>query len=114
MVKMSVYYRFNKEAYFDHDYYQIHHYRLTKSILGQYGLVRLELDRCIASAGGGVPTFVAVTHCYFETYRQAQDALVLGCVRLMVDLPNYTNITPELILSEISSSSQIPTDVLFT
>lgn len=102
MVKIIGNYRWFDGANFDHAYYQREHMRITRELLLPLGLQRLESDQTLSGTPLKTGQVVASSNAYFETLAAAQAAMTQTGAQLMADVPNYTNIRPELHISEVA------------
>ena len=101
MIRVSVLYP-NKNGNFDMDYYLNRHIPLVHKLLDAYGLVRVEIDKGIGSAGPDTPPpYVAVCHLVFDSLDHMQSGMQAHDPDLAADTPNYTDIKPEFQISEI-------------
>ncbi len=102
MIRVSALYPTKDSGKFDHEYYAKKHMPLVKERLGNLGLVRLEIDKGLAGGAPGTPApFVCVGHLYFNSVADFQAAMKAHGAELMGDVPNYTNIQPQVQISEI-------------
>ena len=102
MIRMSVMYPAGDGKKFDLDYYAKNHMALVKSRWGGMGLVRTEVDRGVGGGAPGAPApFVAVGHVYFNSMEDLQKATKAHGKELFADVPNFTNITPQVQISEV-------------
>ncbi len=102
MVRITVLYPNETGKKFDHDYYVNKHMKLVRERLGAFGLVRTEVDRGKAGGGPGSPApYVAIGHVYFERAEDFQKGMGQHGKEIMGDIPNYTNIQPQIQISEI-------------
>lgn len=102
MIRVSVLYPGKEGAKFDHAYYAQKHMPLVKKRLGSMGLVRLEIDRGLRGGAPGAPApFVSVGHLYFHSAADFEKGMKVHGAELMGDAPNYTNIQPQVQVSEI-------------
>ena len=102
MIRASVMYPAGEGKTFDHAYYANKHMALVKERLGQLGLLRCEVDRGLAGGapGSGAP-FACIGHLYFNSVGEFQQAMKAHGRELMADVPNFTNIQPQVQISEI-------------
>jgi uncharacterized protein (TIGR02118 family) len=102
MIRVSVLYSNEAGKKFDHDYYKNKHMPFVGDTLKPFGLIRYEVDKGV---GGGAPgssaPFVGVCHLYFNTLGEFQKGMGQQGAKLMADIPNYTNIQPQVQISEI-------------
>ena len=102
MIRVSVLYPSEAGKKFDHDYFVNKHMKLVRERLTGFGLVRTEVDKGKAGGapGAGAP-FTAIGHVYFGTLEEFQKGMGQHGKEIMADLANYTNIQPQVQISEI-------------
>ena len=101
MIRVSVIYPNEPGKKFDWDYYLNNHKTLVREKLGGIGLVKAETDRGVGTVQPGAPApFIAVGHMYFECMEDLQKCLP-SAGELMSDVPNFTDIQPQVQISEI-------------
>jgi len=102
MIRVTVLYANESGKKFDHDYYVNKHMKLVRDRLTAFGLVRTEVDR---GKAGGLPgslaPFVAIGHVYFNKLEDFQKAMDKHGGEILADVANYTNIPPQIQISEI-------------
>jgi uncharacterized protein (TIGR02118 family) len=102
MVRVSVLYPNESGKKFDVDYYVNRHMKLVRDRLAPSGLLRTEVDRGQAGGGPGAPApFIAVGHLYYNRVEDFQKGMGQHGAELLGDIPNYTNIQPQIQISEI-------------
>lgn len=102
MVRISVIYPNQPGKKFDLDYYTGKHMPLVEQRLRGYGLVRWEVDKGLAGGAPGSPApFVAVGHIYFQQLADFQKGIGAHGQELFGDVPNYTDIEPQVQIAEI-------------
>ena len=101
MIRVSVFYPQTEGARFDHDYYARKHISFVREKLEPFGMVRAEVDRGVAGGPGKPALFVAAGHLIFETLDQFQQAFTSVGDEIMADIPNYTDIEPQVQVSEM-------------
>lgn len=102
MIRMSVMYPSGEGTRFDHDYYARKHAALVHERLGPLGLLRFEVDKGVAGGAPGSPApFACMGHLYFNSLTELQTATKAHGRELMADVPNFTNIQPQVQISEI-------------
>lgn len=102
MVKIIGNYRWFDGATFNHAYYQQEHMQLTRQLLTPLGLQRLESDKTLSGTPLKAGQVVASSNAYFDSLPAAQAALAQTGATLIADVANYTNIRPELHISEVA------------
>jgi uncharacterized protein (TIGR02118 family) len=101
MIKVSVMYPNNSEATFDIEYYCNTHVPLVGELLGE-ALKGGAVDYGLAGgAPGEAAPFIAIGHIMFDSVESFQEAFGPKAEEIMADLPNFTNIQPQMQISEI-------------
>src|SRR5215475_5454213 len=102
MVRVTVLYPNESAKRFDHDYYARKHRLMVMERLKVSGMLRSEVDKLLAGAGQGAPApFVAACHLYFNAATDFQKGTTAHGTEIMGDIPNYTDISPQIQISEI-------------
>ena len=102
MIRVTVLYPSGDGKKFDHDYYVNRHMQLVQQRLKSFGLVRTEVDKGVAGGAPGAPApFLAIGHVYFNTLADFQKGMGQHGKELLGDVPNFTNIQPQIQISEI-------------
>jgi uncharacterized protein (TIGR02118 family) len=102
MIRVSVLYPQTAGKRFDFDYYAQRHMALVATRLKEHGFVRFEVDRGVASGAPGSPApFLAVGHVYMQSLEGFQRGMGAHGKELLDDIPNYTDIAPQIQISEI-------------
>ncbi len=102
MIRVSVHYPGKAGARFDHAYYKDKHMKLVGERLGGLGLVRAEIDRGLSGgAPGSAAPFACIGYLYFNSLDDFKKAMGAHGKELMADVPNFTDITPEVQISEV-------------
>jgi uncharacterized protein (TIGR02118 family) len=60
------------------------------------------MDKCIANGSGGAPDVVAAAHLIFESVQGFQEGLAEHGEPIMADIANYTDIAPQILISEVA------------
>jgi len=101
MIKVTVMYANTPGARFDHAYYRDKHMPLVKARLGDSCLY-YAVDRGLAGGAPGAPaSFVAMCHLHFESVESFQAAFGPHAQEIMADIPNYTDLPPQIQISEV-------------
>jgi len=102
MYRVSVMYAGKDGGTFDYDYYVRKHMALVRERLGSLGLVRTEVHKGLAGgAPGQAPPFICAGHLYWSSLDDFQKGMKAHGQELMGDVPNFTNLTPQMQVSEI-------------
>ncbi|MBN2041918.1 MAG: EthD family reductase [Spirochaetes bacterium] len=101
MIRVDVCYPAKENGRFDFDYYTQKHIPMTMDLLKDYGCVRSEVDKGMPGPGGASPLFVCVGYLYFEDLERMAKGLEAIGSKLAEDMPNYTDIEPQIQTSEI-------------
>jgi len=103
MIRISVMYPNTPGKRFDWDYYIKKHISGVNQFIGK-GLVRVEVDKGI---GAGPPSsaapYVAIAHMYFNNMEDMMKVQA-EAGNSMADIPNFTDIQPQIQISEILQS----------
>ncbi len=104
MVRVTVLYPHREGAKFDHDYYARKHMTMVGERLRPFGLLRYEVDRGVGGGAPGAPApFVAACHLYFDKAGEFEKGIAAHGKEIMADVPNYTDIRPQMQISQIVS-----------
>jgi uncharacterized protein (TIGR02118 family) len=104
MIRVSVLYASKTGAKFDHEYYASKHIPLIRERLGPLGLVRAEIDKGLPGPDGSPPAFVGAVHMLFNSVEDFQKGLGQHAAEIMGDIPNYTDLQPQIQISETTAS----------
>ena len=101
MIKVSVMYPSGEGSTFDMDYYLSQHLSLVRDTLGA-SLKGATVD---VGLGGAMPRsaapYIAIGHLIFDSLEVYQAAFAAHGMRLLADIPNYTNTRPVMQASEM-------------
>ena len=102
MIRVSVLYPHREGARFDHDYYANKHMPLVRNLMGSMGLVDSGTEKGIGTMEPDSPApFVSIGFLTFNTMDELQAAFGAHASEVMADTPNYTDIEPQIQISEI-------------
>ena len=101
MIRVTVLYPNEAGKKFDHTYYINKHMALVRERLREFGISRTEVDKGVAGGGPGPAPYVAIGHVYATTLEGFQKGMGQHGKEIMADIPNYTNIQPQIQISEI-------------
>jgi uncharacterized protein (TIGR02118 family) len=105
MVRISVLYPNEPGKRFNHAYYPGKHLPMVMDRLKSFGMLRYEVDKGLAGGSPGAPApFVAACHLYFNAAGDFQKGIAANGKEIMGDIPNYTDIAPQIQISEIIAS----------
>jgi uncharacterized protein (TIGR02118 family) len=89
---------------FDEQYYTSKHLPMVGSVMGPYGVSRVEMVKVTAMLGGGAPTYQVIFSAYFEspsTFERAmQDARM---PEVLGDISNFYDGMPDVFVGEVVS-----------
>ena len=101
MIRVSVIYPRTEGARFDMDYYVNKHIPMVQERCGD-GLKGAAIDAGIAGGMSGQPSAnIAVGHLTFDSLDTFRTVMGPHMPEIMGDIPNYTDITPVLEISEV-------------
>lgn len=102
MVRLTVLYPAAEGSTFDWKYYLGPHLVLARQLLGQRGLIRIEIDRGIGAFPPGTPShYHAVGHLYFESMQDLDNALAATAAELVADQRKYYSGESVVQVSEV-------------
>lgn len=103
MIKVAIFYENGEGKTFDMDYYVNKHMPMAASLFGD-ALKAMVIDKGIANAAPDMPLkYVAIGYFYFEDMEAFKNAMGPNSPKLKADVPNYTNIIPELQISKVQT-----------
>jgi uncharacterized protein (TIGR02118 family) len=101
MIKVSVMYPTGEGKSFDMDYYLKTHRPLAHAVFGD-ALKRFDIDKGLSGPlPGSEPPYFAVGHLHFESPEIFIGIMMKDGTKLMEDIPNYTNSSPTIQVSEV-------------
>jgi uncharacterized protein (TIGR02118 family) len=101
MIKVSVMYPNTPGARFDHDYYRDKHMPLVRDLLGSACLFYTVDWGLAGGAPGEPPTYIGMCHIYSDSVESFQAAFGTRAEQILGDIPNYTDLSPVLQISEV-------------
>ena len=102
MVRVSVMYPTTDDGQFDMEYYKTTHANLIKERFNDPGFIRFEIDQGFGGAKpGSPPPYTVVGHLVFADKPAFQQLMGAHAREINADVPNFTNIRPEVQISEI-------------
>ena len=101
MIRVTGLYRDMPDSEFDFDYYMNAHMPLVKKRLADFGMGDFEVERGIEAADGEAAPYICILHIEFPTIDDFKRGFEKHSAELLADIPNYTNIAPEIQISEI-------------
>jgi uncharacterized protein (TIGR02118 family) len=101
MIKVSVFYPHQPDAQFDMAYYCDQHMPMVRRLLGS-AAKNIAVEQGLSGATpGSSPLYVALGHVYFESIPAFIEAWTPNAAEIIADIPNYTNLQPQLQISEV-------------
>lgn len=106
MIKVSVMYPYKPGVRFDHDYYRDKHLPLVKERMGTH-LEFYTIDKGLAGGTpGSDPTYVGMCHFFCKSVEAFGAGIGPHNKEIMGDIPNYTDATPIIQISEVVVGNQ--------
>ena len=96
---MQVIYPISDGTHFDMDYYLNTHMPIVAEHMGPH-IQNTLVTKGLGSPGGNAPGFYAVASMVFEN-QDAFDAAMKVAGPVMADVPNFTNVRPEVLIGEV-------------
>ena len=107
MFSATVLYPKTPDSHFDLAYYLDSHTPLVREVLTPEGLVSVELRAGMAGAApDSLPAYAMICQLNFGTLEETQSALTKHGPELMADIPNFTDVLPEIQISESVGGSE--------
>ena len=101
MIKVSVMYPNTPGARFDHQYYRDKHMPLVKARMGER-CNYYTVDKGLAGATADAPaTYVAMCHIFCDSVEAFQAGFGPHAKEILGDIPNYTDLSPVIQISEV-------------
>ena len=101
LIKVSVMYPYAEGKTFNMEYYETKHMPMVAGFLGT-NLVKYTVEKGISS---GIPNqplpFIAIGIFYVKSLSDYQAAIGPNRDAIRADFPNYTNISPVILVSEV-------------
>ena len=102
MIRVAVLYPNKPDIKFAYDYYADQHMKLVNEKLLPMGMIKAEIDKGICGiTPDSPPPYVAIGYLTFNSVDELQAAMAAHMNELMADIPNYSNIEPEIQTSEV-------------
>ncbi|MDA1256772.1 MAG: EthD family reductase [Chloroflexi bacterium] len=104
MIRVTVLYPNSDDASFNIDYYRDSHMKMISELLTPFGLRKTGIEKGIAGMGPGTPApFIATGFIEFDSVEEFGKGFEAHGDKIMADIPNYTNVQPDVQISEIVS-----------
>ena len=101
LIKVSIMYPFAEGKTFDMAYYETKHMPMVAGFLGS-NLVYYTIEKGISSGIPNTPLpFMAIGTFYVKSLSDYQAAIAPNRDAIRSDFPNYTNISPVILVSEV-------------
>lgn len=101
MIKVYVMYPNTPGAKFDLDYYLNKHMAMVRATMG-LALKGMTVDSGVSGAQPGTePAFRVIATLSFDSMSAFEKAFVPHALEIQGDIPNYTNISPTIQISEV-------------
>jgi uncharacterized protein (TIGR02118 family) len=101
LIKVSVMYPFAEGKTFNMEYYESKHMPMVAAYLGS-NLVKYTIEKGVASGMPNTPLpYMAIGTFYIKSLSDYQAAITPNRDAIRADFPNYTNVTPVILVSEV-------------
>jgi uncharacterized protein (TIGR02118 family) len=101
LIKVSILYPFAEGKTFNMEYYETKHMPMVAAFIGS-NLVRYTIEKGLAS---GIPNqplpYMAIGTFYIKSLSDYQAAIGPNRDAIRADFPNYTNVAPVILVSEV-------------
>ncbi len=101
MIKLSAFYINGEGKTFDMDYYREKHIPMVAGLLGD-ACKAASVETGLAGLGDATPPpYAACGHLYFDSMSDLQNSFGANLDQIVGDVPNFTNIQPEVQIGEV-------------
>ena len=101
MITVTVLYPSGEGKTFDMDYYLHKHCALVREVFGDV-LKGIKVETGLSGPfPGSTPPYVTVCHLSFDSVESFMAIMMLNAARIMEDIPNFTNASPTVQISEV-------------
>jgi uncharacterized protein (TIGR02118 family) len=100
MFVITVLYPLTPGTTFDMDYYINSHLPLVRRLLEPMGQREMRMYKGLSDGGPGEPTFGVIAELFFDDMESLTAALVAHGAETQADIPNFTDSTPIVQISE--------------
>lgn len=101
MIKVSVMYPNGPDAHFDDAYYRDKHMPMVKELMGDFCKYYTVDSAASSSLPASNKPYIAMGHLFVESLDDFQAGFGPHTAKIMGDIPNYTNQTPVIQMSEV-------------
>ena len=102
MIRVSVLYLNQEGKRFDMDYYINKHMPMVSEALKSYGLAKAEVDKGISGPDPSASAqYLIMAYLTFDTLEHVHEGFKALGRQIMGDIPNYTDIEPQIQISEL-------------
>lgn len=101
MYKVSVMYPNEDGVKFDFDYYRNTHMKIVEQHMKPFGLQRTAVDKGISGGAGQKAPYICIGHLFFDRPDGYDEGVKAAGTALRDDIPNFTNVTPMRLISEV-------------
>ncbi|MEJ8473839.1 EthD family reductase [Roseibium algae] len=98
-ISLQVIYPITKGSTFDYDYYATKHIPLVAEHLGSF-VEDMLVTKGVAGGQGTPPAYYAIASMIFPDQSQFDAAMGIADP-VLADVPNFTNITPQMLIGEV-------------
>jgi uncharacterized protein (TIGR02118 family) len=101
MIKLTVLYPNTADLKFDKEYYVNKHGQLLVDLLGD-AIISSDVNMGITgSAPDATAPFVVIANLVFESMDSFEHSFGANTEKILADLPNFTNVQPQVQISEV-------------
>jgi uncharacterized protein (TIGR02118 family) len=103
MICVSVLYPQAPGKHFDQAYYEKTHRPLVMDRMASHGITKYEILQGLSGgAPGSEPMFACIGNLYFNSIGEFQQGFAAHAAELQADIPNFTDIQPQFLISEVA------------
>ena len=106
MIRLTVLFPKTSDSHFDMEYFLNKHIPMTKERLQSSGIpIKAEVDEGLGSVTGGPAPYAAIGYFMYEKMEDFQNGLAAHGAEIMADIPNFTNVEPQIQISRVVLSA---------
>lgn len=101
MIKVSILYPNEEGKTFNMKYYSENHMPMVAQLFGE-SLKAMDIEKGVSGRlPNESPVYTAMGHFYFDKIEDYRNAFGPNAEKILSDIPNYTDIQPTVLISEV-------------
>ncbi len=104
MVRLTAIYPNKPSGTFNFDYYASVHMPMVRKRLAAFGLREIGINKGVSTLDGKPPPYICIGTADFGSAEDLKRGMATHADEILADIPKYTDIEPEIQISEILMS----------